>query len=151
MPGLNLDFCTLLLVIILLSLLIAVAARRTAPPEPTSDTSAPFTVLSLTQAFEPSSAVLWQTQLPALALVASSGRNGLATTELQPIYRSLLRQYPELYEGTSFGAWVRFLVEAGLISVFGTTVTITEEGRLLLHYLSRQQLTGRARGRINSR
>jgi len=139
MPAWNLDLPTLLLVIMLVSVLIAVAAKRNAPAPLTVRTTIPFTVLSLTQAFDPEHAILWQTQVPVLNFIGAMGGLGRRTAELERLYSSLARRYPELYEGTSFSAWLAFLMESGLIAVCAGTVTITPDGGLFLHCFSCQE------------
>lgn len=94
----------------------------------------PFSVLSIEQAFEPDQAIIWETQVPALRLMASAGRKGLPLEDLYPLYLGSRRQYPELYDGSSFESWLEFLRHAELISVDLGTVSLTQEGREFLQF-----------------
>ncbi|HYH01213.1 MAG TPA: hypothetical protein VD837_18955 [Terriglobales bacterium] len=89
---------------------------------------APFRVLSVCDAFEAEYAPLWETQVPALTLVASESSNGVALQKLWAFYRRSSRQFPEIYEGTSFQQWLAFLQTAELIAVGNKRVVITKEG-----------------------
>lgn len=153
MLGLNIDLSTLLLVIILASLLVAVAARKTSASQPNLDHAGPFTALSLTQAFNPDYVVLWQTQLPALDFISSAGRRGRQMGDLAALYALSARQYPELYEGTGFAGWLKFLMESGLVVVSATTVTITHDGQLFVQTFARESHGGvrpRSTGRTST-
>lgn len=89
---------------------------------------APFRVLSVCDAFEAEYAALWETQVPALTLIASEGINGVPLQKLHSFYRRSTRTYPELYEGSSFQQWITFLQAAELIVVGDKRVSITKEG-----------------------
>lgn len=138
MLGLNIDLSTLLLVIILVSLLVAVATRKTSSSQSKLEHAGLFTALSLSQAFDPDYVILWQTQLPVLDFINSAGRRGRQMGDLAPLYALSARQYPELYEGTGFAAWLKFLRESGLVVVSVTTVTITHDGQLFLQTFARE-------------
>jgi|SRR3954447_14874671 hypothetical protein len=77
----------------------------------------PFTVISIAQAFEADSAILWETQIPALQQIATGGTRGLAVARLRRYFSGMAKQYPELYEGVYFEQWVHFLEEAELVSI----------------------------------
>ena len=95
----------------------------------------PFTVLRLAHLLDPSCTVLWHTQLPALRQIGEAGEKGLKAADLTTGYACSARLYPELYEGTSFAAWLRFLDKAGLVAAHGTMVAMTAEGERWLKYL----------------
>lgn len=88
----------------------------------------PFTVISLLDAFEPATAALWDTQISALEHIRDAGRDGLDVEDLQLVYAQQARRFPELYDGSSFAGWVRFLEEADLIVCSGVSVAITTKG-----------------------
>lgn len=88
----------------------------------------PFVVLSLLDAFEPATAPLWETQVFALEQVRAAGRDGLDLENLRAVYRRQAMRFPELYDGSSFAGWVRFLEEADLVVCFGSSVAITAKG-----------------------
>jgi hypothetical protein len=95
----------------------------------------PFTVISVAQAFEEDSAILWETQVPALRQIATGGPKGLAVAKLRRFFSALGKQYPELYEGVYFEQWVRFLEEAELVMVCADDrIAITPQGLAFLKY-----------------
>jgi len=121
-----------IIVIILLFLEPAEPRRpREAPPNWKEE---PFSALSIEQAFDPDQAIIWDTQVPALRLIASAGREGLAMEALYHLYTRSSRQYPELYEGSSFETWLEFLEYTGLISEHLGTASLTPEGQQFLQY-----------------
>lgn len=68
----------------------------------------PVRLLSITQAFEPIYAPLWEAPVTALELV-SSAKSGIAAGRLQPIFRRAASCFPEIYEGCEFMQWLEFL------------------------------------------
>jgi hypothetical protein len=96
--------------------------------------AAPFQVISVCDAFEPEFAMLWETQIPALRIIAAEGRKGLPVQRLASFYHRSSATYPELYEGSSFQQWLSFLETAELITVTEHRVAITKEGIEFLRY-----------------
>lgn len=94
----------------------------------------PFRVLSVCDAFEQEYAVLWETQAPALRLIAQAGPKGVARQRLFILYRRAATQFPELYDGTSFRQWLGFLEHAELVSLRESRVVITPVGLQFLRY-----------------
>lgn len=89
----------------------------------------PFTVISIAQAFEEDSAILWETQVPALQLLATGGPKGLPVAKMRRFFGSTARRYPELYEGVYFEQWVHFLEEAELVMIAADEkLAITPQG-----------------------
>ncbi len=88
-----------------------------------------FSAMSVVDAFETQTAILWETQIPALAFIESAGPCGLDLENLRPFYVRCARRFPELYEGSDFDAWLQFLQAAELIVLTGTTVAITPAGK----------------------
>jgi hypothetical protein len=88
----------------------------------------PFTVISAADAFDPASAPIWDTQIPALQVICSAGIDGLEVDALRPIHLSASHSYPELYELTSFDTWLNFLQREQLVSVAENRVRITPSG-----------------------
>ncbi|HET8666343.1 MAG TPA: hypothetical protein VFM10_00085 [Terriglobales bacterium] len=95
---------------------------------------APFRVLSVCDAFESEYAILWETQVPALRLIASEGAKGVAIQRLHAFYERSSRRYPELYDGSSFQQWLGFLEQSELITATEHRVAITREGLEFLKY-----------------
>ena len=93
-----------------------------------------FTMLSVSQAFEPVYCRLWTDPIQALELVQSTGRRGLPVSRLRPIFRKAAARYPEIYDGYSFEQWLQLLVDSVLIDWSGQTLTLTEEGHAFLEY-----------------
>jgi hypothetical protein len=95
----------------------------------------PFTVISVAQAFEEDSAILWDTQIPALRLVATGGSRGVGSSKMREVFASSSGQYPELYEGVRFEQWIQFLEDAELVAVVSDDrVAITPQGLAFLKY-----------------
>ncbi len=98
------------------------------------DDGNPFRVLSVCDAFEPEYAVVWETQAPALRLIALANKKGIPKQALLTQYRRTSRMFPELYEGTSFQQWLDFLQRSELVSVRAGRVFITQQGTEFLRY-----------------
>ena len=93
-----------------------------------------FSVLSITLAFDSDHALVWETQVPMLQLVAKSGRRGISVTHLREAYLESARHYPEIYDGFTFEQWLEFLEDARLVTRTGKHVLVTSKGRDFLHY-----------------
>jgi hypothetical protein len=93
-----------------------------------------FSVLSIALAFDPDHALVWETQVPMLQLVAESGRRGISVTHLREAYFESACHYPEIYDGFTFEQWLEFLEDARLVTRTGKQVLLTSKGRDLLHY-----------------
>jgi hypothetical protein len=91
----------------------------------------PFHILSVADAFDPERNILWASQIPFLLEI---GRNGSFSSCLR-VCEVSLRQYPELYEGTSAESWLVFLQSNQLAQVEGEQVRLTRYGRELLNFL----------------
>jgi hypothetical protein len=93
-----------------------------------------FSVLSIALAFDPDHALVWETQVPMLQLVAESGRRGISVTHLREAYFESACHYPEIYDGFTFEQWLEFLEDAQLVASTGKHVLLTSKGRDFLHY-----------------
>lgn len=95
----------------------------------------PFTVISVAQAFEEESAILWETQVPALEQIAIGAKKGVSVAKMRRFFAGTSKQYPELYEGVRFEQWIHFLFDAELIN-FSTDdrIAITQQGLEFLKY-----------------
>jgi hypothetical protein len=136
MPVLMLALLSVILFIVTLVLLgfaEASEARKLRMVDALADGS-PFRVLSVCDAFEPDYAVLWETQAPALRLVATAGTKGVTRPQLFAFYKRAASRYPELYDGSSFRQWLQFLEGAELISVRDSRITITPQGLQFLRF-----------------
>lgn len=95
----------------------------------------PFTVISIAQAFEEDSAILWDTQVPALRQIAIGGSKGVSVAKMRRFFAGTSKQYPELYEGVRFEQWIRFLEDAELIMLStDDRIAITPQGISFLRY-----------------
>ena len=95
----------------------------------------PFTVISIAQAFEEDSAILWDTQVPALRQIAIGGPKGVSVAKMRRFFAGTSKQYPELYEGVRFEQWIRFLEDAELIMLStDDRIAITPQGVQFLRY-----------------
>lgn len=105
--------------------------RRAHPVVPDSDTAFP---LSITEAFDPVFAPLWEAPIAALELADRGGGAGIATASLRHIYHRAAHRFPEIYEGSTFASWLRFLEGTGLIARSGPLVTLTADGHAFLKF-----------------
>ncbi len=95
----------------------------------------PFTVICVAQAFEEDSAILWETQVPALQLIAQFGPKGIPVAKMRRFFVGTAKRYPELYEGVYFEQWVHFLEEAELVMIApDEKVAITPQGLEFLKF-----------------
>ena len=95
----------------------------------------PFTVISVAQAFEEDSAILWETQIPGLQLIATGGAKGAPVARMRRFFSATAKQYPELYEGVYFEQWVHFLEDAELVIIAADEkIAITPQGLEFLKY-----------------
>lgn len=94
-----------------------------------------FTVISVAQAFEADSAILWETQVPALQLIATGGPKGTPVAKMRRFFSATARLYPELYEGVYFEQWVHFLEDAELVTIApDEKIAITPQGLAFLKF-----------------
>jgi hypothetical protein len=94
----------------------------------------PVSLLSITEAFDPIYAILWQAPIAALELVESAGASGMPVAQLQSIFVRAATCFPEIYEGCSLVQWLQFLEQNQLISWNGYRVVLTPEARKFLKY-----------------
>ena len=85
------------------------------------------------QAFDENYALIWQTQIPALQMVGEA-RQGIQISALKPLFRSLAKCYPDLYDGYCFEQWLNFLEQSRLIGLHEKRVLLTPEGRGFLEH-----------------
>ena len=129
-----LDACIVAFLMIVFIAIVVMSRRSAGQSDVQLATPQAFTVLSVALAFDADHAIIWETQIPALELIASGGRDGLLVRELSFLYQQNARRYPELYEGSSFGKWLEFLNASGLVKVGIAKVTLTAEGERFLQY-----------------
>jgi hypothetical protein len=94
----------------------------------------PIPLLSITQAFDPVYAVVWEAPIAAMRLAASRGTPGVPASKLRPLFRRTARRFPEIYDGCTFAQWLAFLEQTGLIASDGHRVFLTAEGESFLKY-----------------
>ncbi|MGC9225361.1 MAG: hypothetical protein ACP5E2_15725 [Terracidiphilus sp.] len=84
--------------------------------------------------------LLWETQLPALALLSSAGTSGVSEARMTKLYNDFARIYPELYDGSTFMDWIDALqnAEVAVHCRAGDRIAITEKGRSILAGLERK-------------
>jgi hypothetical protein len=95
----------------------------------------PFSSICVAHAFEPSHAMLWDSQVPALEVIGSGGAKGVPIQRLFAAFCETAQLYPELYDGTNFEQWLEFLQNSRLIARNDYRVALTAEGQEFLHYL----------------
>jgi hypothetical protein len=94
----------------------------------------PLSLPSITDAFDPICAILWEAPIAALELIESAGPPGMPAGRLQPIFAKAAARFPEIYEGCSFVQWLQFLEQNQLVSWNGYCVVLTPEAREFLKY-----------------
>ncbi len=90
--------------------------------------------LSIAEAFDPISSVLWEAPIAALQLIDSAGLSGIPAAKLRPIYDQAAAHFPEIYDGFDFVAWLQFLERMRLISWRGCNTVLTSDGRAFLKF-----------------
>ncbi len=88
----------------------------------------PFEVLRVSDAFDPELCMLWDSQETALGFICDGAERGVLARDLALIHRMLAARNPELYDGSGFEEWLRFLEDCDLISRKGDRVFITTAG-----------------------
>jgi len=88
-------------------------------------------ILKIEDAFDPERSILWYPQVPFLQAIAANASLG----DCLRVCQRTLRQYPELYEGTSAESWLRLLQRNNLAEVAGMRIRLTNDGRELLRLL----------------
>jgi hypothetical protein len=126
------SFCAFLSILLLLWLADAFEQRQRCPDR--KNNAPPFIVLSLTEAFEPAFAILWEAPIHALELIQAGGRSGLPASRLRPIFHEAAARFPEIYEGCVFEQWLQFLEGIQFIYWKGQQITLTREGHEFLEY-----------------
>jgi hypothetical protein len=95
----------------------------------------PYTVISVAQAFEEDSAILWDTQVPALRQVATGSTRGVSVDKMRKFFADSSKHYPELYEGVRFEQWIQFLEDAELVTILTEErIVITPQGVAFLKF-----------------
>jgi hypothetical protein len=92
----------------------------------------PLSLLSITDAFDPIHAILWEAPIAALQVIDSAGASGIPVARLHSIFVKAAARFPEIYEGCSFVQWLQFLEQNRLISWNGYRAILTLEGREFL-------------------
>lgn len=88
----------------------------------------PFQVLRVSDAFDPELCILWDSQATALGFICDSAEHGVLSGEVALIHRLMAARHPELYDGSGFEEWLRFLEGCDLIRRKGDRVFITTAG-----------------------
>ncbi len=107
------------------------ARRAEAAPAPERMPPRIFHLMNVADAFDPERAMLWETQVPALQLISS----GVPAARLFLFYARYPRNYPELFEDTTFEEWLQFLKRSNLVTVEQGEIRLTAEGVEFLHSL----------------
>jgi len=94
----------------------------------------PLALLSITEAFDPVHAILWEAPIAALQVIDSAGSVGIPVARLRPIFVKAAACFPEVYDGCSFVQWLQFLEQNQLISWQAQSAVITHEAREFLKY-----------------
>ena len=139
---------TVVISVVCLSLLLVVAAvlssiwqehyREKRAVQGLSIASAParhhrdFSIVSLSDAFEPELACIWEPQIEILLRIKEAGATGLELEQLRPVHRQFVETYPELYEGSDLESWLEAMERTELIAWSGEQVWLTAAGTAFL-------------------
>jgi hypothetical protein len=130
-------FLTVVSVLVFLAVMvlmgIAAASERTQLRRIHFDPAAQPFVLSLSEAFDAEEALLWNTQIEALWLIASGATGGVEYDRVYREYERAAQIFPELYEGCGFAQWLYFLQRSELITLTNSRVKITACGHEFLN------------------
>jgi len=99
-----------------------------------------FTLLNVSQAFEPIYAMLWEAPIHALQLIERAGPGGLLSSRLRTLFSSTARRFPEIYDGYGFEQWLQFLERSELIDWNGQKLRLTRRGREFLEFRCTMQI-----------
>lgn len=121
-----------LTILVVIPLIVVLLARPDVSTQQNSVKNT-FSTFRIEQVFDPDHAIIWDTQLPALQLIASAGEDGLPVESLRQFYARSCREYPELYDGSTFESWLEFLKREELIWLNSGAASLRTEGRQLLH------------------
>lgn len=102
------------------------------PPAQTRRYVREFSLVSLSDAFEPELAAIWEPQIEVLRLIREGGVEGIHFELLRPVHRQLLERYPELYEGSDLESWLEAMESAELITWSESVVKLTAVGMAFL-------------------
>lgn len=119
---------------ILLVALIVLLLAKTGGSDQCNAEENQFSTFCIERSFGPDHAIIWDTQTPALEMIASGGELGLPMQRLHLFYARSCRLYPELYDGSTFASWLDFLKRNELIEVNAGIVSLRTEGWEFLHY-----------------
>ena len=101
-------------------------------PQPPRVCVREFTLLALSDAFEPETAPLWEPQIEMLRFIADAGPAGINYELLRPRHCQAAARYPELYEGSDLESWLEAMERAELISWNESNVKLTAAGTAFL-------------------
>jgi hypothetical protein len=127
-------FCAMPILIVLNVIVLPCALTKLADRIWPEQSGKRFSVLPIRLAFDPDQALVWDTQIPMLQLVAQSEQSGTSVARLRKAYRESVGHYPEIYEGFTFEQWLRSLDEAQLVTCIRRRVRVTRKGAEFLQY-----------------
>ena len=127
-------FCAMPILIVLNAIVLPCALTKLADRIWPERSEKGFSVLPVRLAFDTDQALVWDTQIPMLQLVAQSEPSGTSVARLRKAYRESVGHYPEIYEGFTFEQWLRSLDEAQLVTCIRRRVRVTRKGAELLQY-----------------
>src|SRR5581483_11811390 len=94
----------------------------------------PLLGLSVTVAFDPVFAPLWEAQIPALERISKADFAGVPLRSLNRSFAAMTARFPEIFEGCGIEQWVLFLQQEELVLWFAGRVRITDKGREFLRF-----------------
>jgi len=93
-------------------------------------------IIKVADAFKRETTILWGPSILLLEAIAAPGPGWRRESSLLPLYRSLSRRYPELYEGIGLALYLEFLAKADLIAHRNRCVCLSAVGAEFLRVVT---------------
>jgi len=100
------------------------------PAAPKPQRESPLALLlSFSDAFEPETAPIWDTQMPVLQKIHATPFPGIELRELEPVFARCEAHFPEIFEGSTFADWLAFCARLGLLLIYRGRVLMSSSGK----------------------
>jgi hypothetical protein len=121
-------------VVIALIAIAEIADRRERKRQRLTYEHMPLVGMSVTQAFDPVYASLWEAQIPALERIGRARAYGLSLRKLTRSFRCVCSRFPEIFDGCGLEQWILFLQQEELVAWNAGRVRITNKGTEFLRF-----------------
>ncbi|HEY7096999.1 MAG TPA: hypothetical protein VH437_09765 [Terriglobales bacterium] len=136
MPVLILAIASVLLLIAVLGLVALADAldSRSLRKQVMCASAIPPVCFSIVDAYDPVYSLLWEAPVEALTVVDAAGMTGVRAVTLRRIYKRAAAQFPEIYDGWDFAAWLQFLEKTQLVSWNALNLVVTPDGKAFIRF-----------------